>query len=334
MARSTYVDGVKPAAALILNAGAGGGPLDVEGARARLAERLDLRILESSPDRSPDACARDALAEGAQLVIAVGGDGTVSAVASVLVGSQAALAIIPRGTANSFAEALEIPSDPEQAIATILDGETVTVDSALANGKPMILHASVGFHAAVVTGTSSVSKSRFGVLAYLVKALGQVSNSTRFKVELESETMRMTCRANSITVASVAPPGTILAQGPTILLPDDGALDVTIVAAEGLVEAVATGLHLHRAASQQQAANRHNIGYFSCKRVRIDTHPPQALMIDGEDAGRGRLVIECVPGSLSVKVPRGATWRTRTRSAESNLGGLPGLRVRPRRSAV
>jgi YegS/Rv2252/BmrU family lipid kinase len=322
---------MKTSAALILNAAAGGGSgsLELEGVRARLAERLELQVFETSAERSPDACARDALAGGAELVIAAGGDGTVSGVASALVGSQATLGIIPRGTANSFAEALEIPTDAEQAITTILDGETVTVDSARANGEPMILHASVGFHAAVVAGTSSEAKSRFGVIAYLAKALEQVSESSTFKVELESETMRVACRANNITVASVAPPSTLLAQGPTVLLPNDGTLDVTIVAAEGLAEAVATGLHLFRAASQEQAATRPNIGYFACQRVRIDTDPPQALMIDGEDAGQGRLVVECVPNSLKVRVPRGVGWRTKTRSAETNLAGLPALRVEP-----
>jgi len=297
--------------------------------RARLAQRLDVRVFECSEERSPDACARDALAGGAELVIAAGGDGTVSAVASALVGGQAVLGVIPRGTANSFAEALEIPTDVEQALETVLDGETVTVDSARAQGKPMILHASVGFHAAVVTGTSSESKSRFGVLAYLAKALERVSGSKWFRVELETDTMRLTCRAHNITVASVAPPSTLLAQGPTILLPDDGTLDVTIVAAEGLAQAVATGLHLYRAASRQQAADHPNVAYFPCKRVQIDTDPPQALMIDGEDAGEGRLVVQCIPSSLRVKVPHGATWRTKTRGPEANLTGLPGLRVKP-----
>jgi hypothetical protein len=57
-------------------------------------------------------------------------------------------------------------------------------------------------------------------------------------------------------------------------------------------------------------------------------------MIDGEDAGKGRLVVECIPSSLMVKVPRGASWRAKTRGAESNLTGLPGLRVKHKRPAV
>jgi YegS/Rv2252/BmrU family lipid kinase len=317
----------KPAAALIFNPAAGGGPLDTVQVERLLQDRFTLELIETKLEETAEACTRQALARGAELVIAAGGDGTVSAVAAALVGSAATLGVIPQGTANSFAAALEIPDALNLAIETILEGDTVTVDTARANGRPMILHASIGFHAAVVGGTSGEAKSRWGVLAYLATAVEKLNDSAEFHAHIQSDTRSLECRANNITVASLAPPQTLLAQGPTLLLPDDGTLDVTIVAASGLAEVVATGIHLLRSATQEQAATRDNVGYFPCSRVQIDTDPPQPLLVDGESAGEGRLVVECIPRSLRVKVPKTAAWRSKVTGGEEKLEGLPALRV-------
>jgi len=83
-----------------------------------------------------------------------------------------------------------------------------------------------------------------------------------------------------------------------------------------------------RAANQQQAATRENIGYFSCRRVRVTTEPSQPLLVDGENAGEGELVVECLPRNLNVRVPHAAAWRSTPASPETKLDGLPELRRR------
>jgi YegS/Rv2252/BmrU family lipid kinase len=313
----------RPLAALIYNQAAGGGPLPLDEVQRRLEPSFQLLLLQTSDARPPDACARFALERGAKLLIAAGGDGTVSSAASALIDHTAVLAILPRGTANSFAAALEIPEELDAALTTVLTGSDVKVDSAKANDRLMILHASVGFHAAVVGETSGVSKSRFGVLAYLATAIDKLSTSSSFRARIEADTHSFECRVNNITVASVAASKTLLAQGPTLMLPHDGMLDVTLVAADGLAEVVATGMHLLRAAAQEQSATRDNIGFFPCRRVHIETDPAQPLLIDGESIGEGPLTVECVPSSLTVRVPRDASFRTKAPAPETKLEGLP-----------
>jgi YegS/Rv2252/BmrU family lipid kinase len=318
----------KTAIALVYNPAAGGGPIDTEQVAQLLGEGYALESFATTPEVDAEACARRAVEQGTQLVIAAGGDGTVSGVASALVDSPATLAVIPRGTANSFAAALGIPAALDLAVETVRNGVTEWVDTARANGRPMILHAAAGFHAAVVGGTSSAAKGNWGMLAYLATALERLSEASDFFVHIESDTHCFDCRASNVMVASLAPPHTLLAQGPSLLLPNDNTLDVTLVAARGFADVVATGLHLMRAANQEQAATRENIGYFPCRRVRITTDPAQPLLVDGESAGEGELVVECLPRTLRVKVPADAAWRTKSANPDTKLEGLPELRRR------
>lgn len=323
-------------AALIFNPVAGRGADDLDALREGLEARFDLTVLATCRERDADACARDALAKAPDLLIAAGGDGTVSMVAGALVGSPTPLGIIARGTSNSIATGLGIPTDLEGALETLATGDVCAVDTARANGQPMILHASVGFHAATVAGTPRDAKHRWGVLAYIKEGLVALGDLEQFQVEIETENAIVHCRAVNVTIANVAPRKTVLAQGPATVSPDDGALDVTIVAATGLAEVVATGLHLLRTASRGEPATRDNVGYLSARRLRIDTDPAQPLLVDGEPAGRGRLVLECLPRSLHVILPsaRDLPRPPPSDTDVAKLEGLPDLEVEPKVSAA
>lgn len=268
-----------------------------------LGHHFDLTVFTTSPEHDAEECARRALASKPELLIAAGGDGTVSMVARALVGTPIPLGVLPCGTANSIAGGLGIPLEPAHALEALREGATRRVDTARANGRTMLLHASIGFHAATVKNTPRDAKSSWGMLAYVKEALSELIKLEPFSVEIETERAVVRCRATNVTVANVAPARALLAHGPAVVAPDDGALDVTIVTATSLAEAVATGLHLLRAATLGEPATGDNIGFFSARRLRIDTEPPQPLLVDGENAGRGAMVIECVPSSLSVVVP-------------------------------
>lgn len=95
--------------------------------------------------------ARTAVAQGATIVVAGGGDGTISAVASELVNTQTALGVIPMGTLNHFAKDLGVPLDIERAIDSIIVGETARVDVGSVNGHSFLNNASVGIYPKLVT---------------------------------------------------------------------------------------------------------------------------------------------------------------------------------------
>src|SRR5690606_11684749 len=172
-----------------------------------------------------------------------------------------------------------------EACAALASAEPRWLDTATCDGRSMLLFCSVGLHAETMDDASREQKGRWGVLAYLAAGLRNLLELDPFEVELETESHRIRCRATSVMVANLAPPRSILAQGPAVVRPDDGLLDVTLVAADDLASAVASGLHLLRTASRNEPAERDRIGFFPCRRVRITTAEPQKVSVDGEVTG-------------------------------------------------
>lgn len=278
---------------------------DLEQARALLSQHMELEVLRVEDDRSPADLARQALAGGAKVVIASGGDGSVSSVASVIVGREdVALGILPRGTANSIAAFLGIPKDIEAACAIICDRHSRSIDTARVNNLSMVLMATVGLHAEAITDVDPERKKRYGAFAYVLEEVERMLDTELFDVTVEANGQEATLPANAVTVANIARPASLLAQGPATIQEDDGLLDVTIVAIRGFADAVATSWHLATSTLRQQPAERENIGSFRTKRIRITTAQPKRVMVDGEDATETPIVIECVPRSLRVLVPK------------------------------
>lgn len=283
---------------------------DLEQARELLSKDLDLEVSIVGEGKSVAELAAQALARGSKVLIASGGDGTVSAVAGALVGkTDTSLGILPRGTANSISVQLGIPRDLEGACAIITGGHTRVIDSARidgegAHGQTMLLMATIGVHAEAITEVDPERKKRYGALAYVLEEVERMLDSDLFEVTIEANGQRETCLANAVTVANIARPMTVLAQGPATIEEDDGLLDVTIVAIRGFAEALATTFHLATSALRQLPAERDNVGHFRAREVRIETKDPKRVMVDGDDAMGTPITVRCLPKSLSVLVPQ------------------------------
>ncbi len=288
---------------------------------------LELRLYEVAEGRSPTACARQAVLDGAAFVVAAGGDGTVSGVAAALVGGDVPMGILPLGTANSVAHALGIPDDLHEAARLWVEGSTRRIDTAVANGRTMVLLASVGMHASAIAEAPAEQKRTWGSLAYLLTGIRLLGEREPFRLNIELPTERIECRASAITIVNLAPTQTITAQGPSVIRDDDGRLDATILAADTLTQAVASGLHLLRTSWSNSPADRDDIGFFSTQRLRVTADPPQLVLIDGEEAGTTPLEVYSRPGSLVVIAPASQQVE---KPFERKLEGLPDLKVSPR----
>jgi diacylglycerol kinase family enzyme len=166
----------KRSACLIFNpvAGQSDPEQDLSIIRTLLEPEIDLDIRLTTPDVDADRLAHEAVERGVHMIIASGGDGTLSAAAAAVVGTNVPIGIISRGTANAFASAMALPVTIEDACQTILQGTTKVVDAALCNGKPMVLLAGIGFEAEVVEKADRQTKNRFGTLAYIMAGLQQL----------------------------------------------------------------------------------------------------------------------------------------------------------------
>jgi diacylglycerol kinase family enzyme len=94
--------------------------------------------------------ARQAVARGADIVVAGGGDGTIRAVASVLVGGEVSLGVLPLGTLNHFARDLKIPTEVEDAVRVIVEGKPSGLDVGEVNGEIFLNNSSFGFYPPIV----------------------------------------------------------------------------------------------------------------------------------------------------------------------------------------
>ena len=112
-----------------------------------------------------------ALADGADLILAVGGDGTTTACAKVLAGTGTPLAIVPGGTGNLLAAVLGMPHNLTAAIHTSFHGSERRINAGASDGELFFGATSIGFGAPVMRDTHPRLKSRVGLLSYLLSAI-------------------------------------------------------------------------------------------------------------------------------------------------------------------
>jgi len=296
---------MKRSACLIFNpvAGQGDPEQDLATIKALLEPEIDLDIQLTTAEVGADALAIAAVERGVDAIIASGGDGTLSATAAALVGTTIPLGIISRGTANAFANALDIPDTIDAACHTILGGATKTVDAAYCNGYPMVLLAGIGFEAEAVELADREAKNRFGMFAYVLAGFQALRQMKTFEAEIETEDKIIKVSAAAITVANAAPATSVLAQGPSGVIVDDGLLDITLVSPANKAGAIAATYHLLQTALSGDAVDRDDIGYLRARRVKITTEPEQKVVLDGELIGTTPIDVECVPGGLTLFYP-------------------------------
>jgi YegS/Rv2252/BmrU family lipid kinase len=296
---------------------------DLATIRRLLEPSIDLDIRFTTTEVNADEIAKEAIAQGASSIIASGGDGTLSATAAALVGTNIPMGVISRGTANAFASALGLPDTIEAACETILGGATRVVDAARCNSLPMVLLAGIGFEAETVDRADRKAKNRLGILAYLMAGIQELRELEAFEAEIETEDKVITVTAAALTVANAAPSTSVLAQGSMGVIFDDGLLDITVVAPVSRAGAIAASYHLLQTALNESATERNDIGYLRAKRVIIRTDPPQKVVLDGEIIGTTPIDVECIPRGLTIFVPLHAA----PPSPIEKLEGLPNLTV-------
>ena len=311
------------AACLIFNpvAGQGDSERDLEVIKSYLEPEFELEILFTTREVGGGELACRAVENGAKVIIASGGDGTVSAVAEALIETDIILGAIARGTANAFANALSIPDTIEAACETILAGATKKVDAAICNGKPMILLVGIGFEAETVENANREAKDRLGILAYILSGLRQLQEFARFTATIETEDKVITVKASAITVANAAPPSSVLAHGTAGVIYDDGLLDITILAPQTKAGAIAISIQLLQSAGNEEAVEREGVGYLRSKWVKVTTDPPQKVVVDGEVVRQTPVEVRCIPNSLTVFAPEEANVR------REKLDNLPGVDI-------
>jgi diacylglycerol kinase (ATP) len=294
---------------LIANPVAGGGKWAQaeEEVVGLLSPFMDLRLHISSTDCSARQLAEQARQAGCTLVIACGGDGTITEVASALVGSSVRLGIIPLGTTNALSHALWGVSAKlmpvRSACLNIIEGRSQAIDTASCNGQLMLLLAGVGFEQQMIAAADRDSKNQLGQLAYLngLWQAVQANNVQHLLVKFDQQA-EQSLHTASLVVANAAPLTTLLAQGRGAPDLNDGKLDVTWLTTENTQSNTILGLAELALAGLTSVSL--NTGSQHCRvhRVQIRRHDKQPLqyVVDGELFSDMTLDITIAPMSLQV----------------------------------
>lgn len=140
---------------VILNQSAGADKkaeeLDDEIRQLFAAAGAEVRIQHPGEGKDLTALANEAAEGDDELIVAGGGDGTISAVAGALAGTEKTLGVLPLGTLNHFAKDLKIPLKLAEAVATIMQGRADEVDVGEVNGRVFINNSSLGLYPTIVT---------------------------------------------------------------------------------------------------------------------------------------------------------------------------------------
>ena len=138
-----------------------------------------------------DAAAKHAAAavkKGLKLVVAAGGDGTMSAVAGALSGSRTALGLLPMGTLNHLARDLKIPFDLAEAVTVLVKGKARTIDLAELNGRAFVNNSAIGLYPLMVIDRDT-QQSRLGRSKRLAMIVASVRAIARFRLQRLSLTV-------------------------------------------------------------------------------------------------------------------------------------------------
>lgn len=310
----SYAHQAPPVVWLIANPVSGGGKWAQAEAEiiSTLSPFMLLNIQLTTEKRSARDLTEQAKAEGCDLVIACGGDGTITEVAGVLAGTEIRLGIIPLGTTNALSHALWGLSSKlipvRSACLNIIEGHSKAIDTADVNGHLMLLLAGVGFEQQMIAAADRDSKNQLGQLAYLngLWQAVQANHILDLRVQFDDEP-EQSVQTASLVVANAAPLTTLLAQGRGAPDLHDGKLDVTWLAADdtdssmlGLAElmlASVTTLNPGISSQHRQARTVH---------IRRQDGTPLHYVIDGELFTDQQLIINIAPASLHVMLIEGS----------------------------
>jgi diacylglycerol kinase (ATP) len=226
---------------------------------------------------------------GASSVLAVGGDGTVSEVASALQSLDVPLGIIPTGSTNIIAKDLGIPTNPFEAIALpFLPHRYAIIDVGRWGSRSFIHLAGAGVDSWMFTGTNLGLKRRIGWLAYVPPAIRNIGRAPA----------RVTIQTDDF-FTEVVSPLVLVANGGSIISPrfqlypeirkDDGLLDVLVFTPDGAIPVVRT---LARFASRSLDQSPY-VQHLQTHWVKLSSVPPLPVQLDGD-------VVSITPATFTI----------------------------------
>jgi lipid kinase YegS len=243
--------------------------------------------------------AREGAARGVDVVVAVGGDGTINEVVNGLDGSDVPLGIIPFGTANDFAHQVGIPEDPDHAMDIVLRRPPRTIDTAELNGRRFVNVSSGGVAAETTAETPAEAKDELGPLAYAITGVRKLAGLHPRRARITAPDVEIECEFLLFAVGNARTTGGGTRITPRALV-TDGLIDLCIIESmprgdfAKLLLRIKKGEHL----------DGDGVRYLQVPSVTIAADGPVTVNVDGESSEATTLAYRARPKDLRVHIAR------------------------------
>ncbi|MEO5774493.1 MAG: YegS/Rv2252/BmrU family lipid kinase [Sphingomicrobium sp.] len=286
-------------AILVVNAASRTGADAFALAREKLvAAGIDLldAIAVEQPDTMGHAV-QDAVAR-APMVIVGGGDGSLSTNIDPFMGKETVFALLPLGTANSFARTMGIPLDIDGAVEVIANGEPRPISLGCIDGEYFLNAAALGLAPKVAETVPHRLKRRLGRVGYLMWAGWSAASFKAFRVLVEVGGRRHRLWATEVRIAN----GRFHGGMELIESADPESSEIVIQAVRGR-SVIRLGFS-YLASALKLARREENVREFRGKKLRLSTRPPMQVSIDGELGPTTPLDISALPDAVVMAAPR------------------------------
>lgn len=261
--------------------------------------KFDFEVVKTEYHRHAIELTQEAIKSGCNAVVIAGGDGSINEVGATLAGTNVALGIIPAGSGNGLSRSLGISLDPKKAVENINNFNFRTIDTGLANGKPFMNMAGVGFDAAVADAFHK-QKMR-GFVKYFLLGLKVIRSYKLQTYKIVADGREFERYAHLISMANSPQYGNDALVAPKALV-DDGMLDAVVVNPFPFYQYFVLFYRLFKGTLNQSP----HIKTFKFKEMTLTQERPDVAHLDGDPFELGKVIeFKINPNSLKVIVPNG-----------------------------
>ena len=293
-------DALPKRAMLIINARSRRGAAAFDEVQGKLAA-AGIELMDAHAVQNPEVMepiVKAAIAK-APMVIVGGGDGTLSSVVDYFVGTDTVFAVLPLGTANSFARTLGVPRDLDGAIKVIAYGRRKRIDLGIIDGDYFANFAAMGLSPLIADTVPARLKRFLGVLGYVVWAARVAFKFRPFKLRimLDDGTVAKSWATEARIANGRFHGGVELVEQAEL---DSGEMVIQAVTGKSVL-----GLAWSWFATLFKLPHREmTVTEWRGRRMILDARPRQKISIDGEIAARTPVVVEVARGAIDVAAPR------------------------------
>jgi diacylglycerol kinase (ATP) len=239
--------------------------------------------------------AEEASERGFDLIVAIGGDGTIGEIVSGQARSseKVPIAVVPVGTANVVALALALPWFPGMALDNIFEGRVIPFDVGYlpAHDRHFFLMAAIGYPAKVIQDSPRKLKNLFGIFTYLVAGIRNALNMDEARIYIEDRSgQESRFVGNTILLSNIGKIGDINLRVTPDTSAHDGRFDITVISSRSIWDLIKV---IFRMLTWRYRPTR-KLHHFQADRVVIATDPPMDVQVDGEEMGQTPLEAEII----------------------------------------